>query len=1004
MQNRSISLALIIILLITFISPNGSFWGYKVDIANAEENNLITNGGFETGDLSGWNTSESPKFKVTLDEFNKGDHSLEVSGPQDWNGIKHTVEVKPNTDYVLSFYGKGGGGAAYKVLAADESTITENYTVAQDEWLEYEVSFNSGENNSVIVYISDSGQKAYYDDFTLAEELENLVSNGDFETGDFSGWDTGDNPKFSISSEEKNSGEHSLEVSGPQDWNGIKHTVEVKPNTDYVLSFYGKGGGGAAYKVLAADESTITENYTVAQEEWFEYEVSFNSGDNDKVIIYVSDASEKAYYDDFYIGDPVRGEPLPSAPIVSNVIITGEAKVTKKIVGNYEYTHEAGISEGYSIYRWLQSDGLDGEYTKIQKANGKEYVPTNELIDKYIKLEVTPVDTAGIAGEPVLSDAIGPIQSSSLLDDLKYKIENAEIIISEAKIGSKYGEYSEDSYNEFNQTILNAKDISADPESTEDIIKNEIAKIEDALIEFEKARNKMESPFDHFISTKGDKLFDGEKEFRFISYNYPGALYNEDEAGGIMPTAFEQEDAIRTIEQVGGKVFRTYSLTVKDKNDSENAIRHITGPGQINEEAFKSMDKLLQLANEYEIRVIIPFIDNWDWPPGGITDFAHFRGKERLDFYSDPQLIEDFKLVMEKVLNRVNSYTGVKYKDDPAILAWETGNELMAAPEWMNEIAAHYKSINTNQLLISGNQMELPHNYKNITDAALQDPNIDIVKSHYYSGNYANKVIEDKAKASQNEKPFIVGEFGFKPTSEIEAMLDEVIKTGTSGAMLWSLRPHSFNGGFIQHDEMVVDGILYRPYHWPGMPSGDYYDASNVMKLLREKAYEIQGEDTPKLPIPEQPPVMFESDSISNLRWRGSTGASSYTVERSANPIEGWEVVGDGILDDVAPGEDMYADLTAVSGKEYYYRVKGVNDSGESPYSNVIGPIVAKYILKDSLDDQSKQYYSDDKSITYRTPSSILSFTVDATANGDLTLNSIYQVMELSLQKLLLKN
>src|SRR5690606_21314988 len=96
--------------------------------------------------------------------------------------------------------------------------------------------------------------------------------------------------------------------------------------------------------------------------------------------------------------------------------------------------------------------------------------------------------------------------------------------------------------------------------------------------------------FDHFISTKGDKLFDGEKEFRFISYNYPGALYNEDEAGGIMPTAFEQEDAIRTINQVGGKVFRTYSLTIKDKNDPPNAIRHITGPGQINEDAFRSMD------------------------------------------------------------------------------------------------------------------------------------------------------------------------------------------------------------------------------------------------------------------------------------------------------------------------------------------------------------------------------------------------------------------------------
>lgn len=442
----------------------------------------------------------------------------------------------------------------------------------------------------------------------------------------------------------------------------------------------------------------------------------------------------------------------------------------------------------------------------------------------------------------------------------------------------------------------------------------------------------------NFITVDGTKLMDGNKELRFISYNYPGALFNGDE-GGRMPTAFEQEDAIRTIKQTGGKVFRTYSLTVRSHDNNVSSMRHIIGPGEINEKAFRSMDKLLQLANQYKIRVIIPFIDNWDWPPGGISQFANYRGRERLEFYTDPQIIEDFKKVIEKVMNRSNVFTGVRYKDDPTILGWETGNELMIAPKWMSEIAKFYKQINQNQLLISGNQMELPHYYQNITDEALINPNIDIVKSHYYEGNYAAKVKQDKAKATAYDKPFFVGEFGFKPTIEVKAMIDEVISGGTSGALIWSLRPHSFEGGYIQHKEYEVDGIRYRSYHWPGLPSGDYMDAKNVMHLLRNKAYEIQGKVAPEIAAPANAPEFIKAKRNTDLKWRGVTGASSYVIERTENINAPWEIIAERVLDDVSPGDGMFYDSTVIPNQQYYYRVKAVNCSGESEYSNVMRPL-----------------------------------------------------------------
>jgi mannan endo-1,4-beta-mannosidase len=63
--------------------------------------------------------------------------------------------------------------------------------------------------------------------------------------------------------------------------------------------------------------------------------------------------------------------------------------------------------------------------------------------------------------------------------------------------------------------------------------------------------------------------------------------------------------------------------------------------------------------------------------------------------------------------------------------------------------------------------------------------------------------------ASQNcegKKPFLLGEFGFYPLPAMEKLLEETIKLGRSGggvvgALLWSLRFHSYEGGFFWHAE-----------------------------------------------------------------------------------------------------------------------------------------------------------------------------------------------------------
>jgi hypothetical protein len=92
---------------------------------------------------------------------------------------------------------------------------------------------------------------------------------------------------------------------------------------------------------------------------------------------------------------------------------------------------------------------------------------------------------------------------------------------------------------------------------------------------------------------------------------------------------------------------------------------------------------------------------------------------------------------------------------------------------------------------------------------------------------------------ARGKKPYFVGEFGFITTAGLDAAIQAIIDSGTSGGLSWSLRFHSRDGGFYWHSEMLGLG-LYKAFHWPGFDSGKDYDETNVMKMMRKKAFEIR--------------------------------------------------------------------------------------------------------------------------------------------------------------------
>ncbi len=467
--------------------------------------------------------------------------------------------------------------------------------------------------------------------------------------------------------------------------------------------------------------------------------------------------------------------------------------------------------------------------------------------------------------------------------------------------------------------------------------------------------------FEHFITRDGDQLVDGDKPFRFVGANMPGLVLPYDYWLGIpermvLPTPWEQEDGLKSLRQMGAGCVRTWNLPIREPNEKKAAWHYVWGPGEFNEEAFKTIDHLLALANKQGVRVMLDLTADCGDYLGGVGTYAAHRGKPRAAFFTDPQIKKDFKATIQHVLTRVNTVSGVPYKNDKAILAWQFGNEMdrtarikgfnvVDQTAWQAEMAAYMKELDPNHLIAYGKRF-FPEN---------PDPNIDIITYHYY-GNVKNwaKMCDDHRSRTKGKRPFVIGEFGLtSDVGAVRAMLDTAVANGTAGAMVWSMYFHHRDGGFWWH-AIPTDGAGFVfSYHWPGFPIGESIKEAGILALLREKAFEVQGRTVPPLEKPEASELLPFED-LPMFSWRGSAGAEAYDVQRAAKTNGPWSTIAENLNDSDIAYRPLFSDTTVRPGETWFYRVIARNAAGESSASNVVGPVAVKQVcMVDELKDFS---------------------------------------------------
>ncbi|MDX2297031.1 MULTISPECIES: cellulase family glycosylhydrolase [Streptomyces] len=256
--------------------------------------------------------------------------------------------------------------------------------------------------------------------------------------------------------------------------------------------------------------------------------------------------------------------------------------------------------------------------------------------------------------------------------------------------------------------------------------------------------------------------------------------------------------------------------------------------GEFNEQQYAAFDYVIESAKAHGLRLIPVFENYWE-AYGGIDTRLRWEGLSgggpaRAAFFDQnrcPGCFTSYKNSVSHALNRTNHYSGVKYKDEPAIFAWELMNEPryegQSAAEnvdgttlraWVDEMGAFVKSIDPNHLLGAGTE---GHGTKygfggdsgNPFVHTQKSPYIDFASAHPYpTEHWADLSIEetkDLVRAWIRDshevvgKPFFMGEFNVHNVDralwwrEIYTAFEEA---GGDGSALWWYQDRGIDGKF----------------------------------------------------------------------------------------------------------------------------------------------------------------------------------------------------------------
>lgn len=213
------------------------------------------------------------------------------------------------------------------------------------------------------------------------------------------------------------------------------------------------------------------------------------------------------------------------------------------------------------------------------------------------------------------------------------------------------------------------------------------------------------------VSVDGTSLMLDDGSFFFI-----GGQFNPSDM--VLDEGYEevQDRLFDGLEQLGGTIcrFRAYSYDPK----------MAPFPGEDNEAFFRRFDRAIVAAKRRDIRVVISMIggapsyalDPEKVQGNNVATYAHRAesADSLADFYVEDECIRMYKEWVRELMTRENHLTELEYRNDPAVMLWELGNEVETAPDrnpdkhpknlrpWVEEVGPLVQELAGDQLVSTG--------------------------------------------------------------------------------------------------------------------------------------------------------------------------------------------------------------------------------------------------------------------------------------------------------------
>lgn len=404
----------------------------------------------------------------------------------------------------------------------------------------------------------------------------------------------------------------------------------------------------------------------------------------------------------------------------------------------------------------------------------------------------------------------------------------------------------------------------------------------------------------NFIDVRDGRFYDGDEVHAFVGVNlWYGMNLASRGPGGDRARLDRELDHLRIL---GVRNMRIVGASEGPASEPWRVAPPLqVAPGEYDEAVLDGLDYLVFAAGQRGLRIVVCLNNFWFWsggmaaylawhdegpvpyplaPDGSWHDFQHFASR----FYSHPGAIADFERHVVFLLDRVNPHNGLRYREDPTIMAWELANEprgmnnAEAMVRWIHRTAALIKSIDVEHLVTTGSEgdttMPIYHGVDFVRDHHSQ--HIDYATIHLWPQNWGWFDPEDAARTYEHAedsaldyirshavrarelgKPLVLEEFGLardggshgpEATTTVrdrffEALLEEVRASAARGGPvlgvnLWAWagegRPRRPPGGSWQPGDSWLGDPPHEPQGWYSL-----YDCDSTLAVIERFAREI---------------------------------------------------------------------------------------------------------------------------------------------------------------------